>query len=114
MTPEELEQRWADAIAVGELHKIRCTGAPRLHPACEMFAAITIILYGRLFAAPCREHLVPLINEVAKSGYAAGLRCVALADLVERPTFEASAESIRAKNLQHGVIIPRPQTRPQR
>lgn len=106
-TPADVEQRWSDAITVARMHDIECTGGMDPERECTEPGALPLIVYGRLYAIACKRHGPPLLQAILLQGIAA-VTTVPLVELVEIPDFKSTAEKMRERNLQHGVILPRP------
>jgi hypothetical protein len=102
-SPADIEVRWQNAIELAELHGLRCTGGMD-RVDCTSPGAIGVAAYGQIVALNCRAHLDGILKALARAGYGAGLRCVALVDLLEVPGFKAGIESIRRANIEKGSI----------
>jgi hypothetical protein len=102
---EAIEARWRYASETARKFGVVCTGAPG-RPICSEPGALPIVLYRELFAVVCREHAEPVIGALASQGYAAGIRCERLDQLIHlRPDFLTGARVIRERNHRFGVVI---------
>lgn len=104
----DVEHRWTNAATVAALQGVRCTGSPSfaVGQACENWGAVCVILRGRLWAVPCREHANEVTNYPLIRGYGA-LRTTSLAGMVDGhgASFAKSAAFIRDHNIKHGIQL---------